>query len=117
MKGIVRTYADLVGFLARGRFAERCNSHLEDALAALEQQPDGNGTVTLTVTMTIKCQDGRLDVAGTVKSKLPEEKGFPATPFWLVDGGFSVQHPSQADMFGPREVEPTRSRDRTGSED
>jgi hypothetical protein len=109
-KGIFRTYTDLVGFLARGKFAERCNTHLGDALEALDNQPDGNGEITITVTMKIKCQDGRLDVIPTVKSKLPEEKGFSATPFWLVDGGFSVQHPSQADMFTPREVEPRRDR-------
>jgi len=100
---VFRRLTDLIGFVARGRFAERCDQHLADALAALEAQPDGTGTVTLTVTLTISAQQDRLDVKPSVKSKLPEEKGFSATPFWLVDGAFSVQHPSQADMF-PRPV-------------
>ena len=45
-----------------------------------------------------------VDVAG-VKSKLPEDKAFSETPFWTLDGGLSVQHPSQTDMFaGPRDA-------------
>lgn len=112
-KPVFRRMTDLIGFLARGKFAERCDQHLEDALQALADQPDGKGTVTITLTLVIAAQEDRLDVKPTVKSKLPEEKGFSATPFWLVDGGFSVQHPSQADMF-PRDVSEGRFTDRAG---
>ena len=112
-KAVYRRMTDLIGFLARGKFAERCDEHLEDALRALEAQPDGKGSVTITMTLVITAQEDLLDVKPTVKSKLPEEKGFAATPFWMLEGGFSVQHPSQSDMF-PRDVSEGRFTDRAG---
>lgn len=109
---ILRRFTDLIGVLNRGRFVEKCDTHLADAMEKLAGLPDEKGTVTLTVTLTIAYQDGRIEVKPAVKSKLPEEKGFTGTPFWSVDGGFSVQHPSQADMFaGPRDAA-ERQRDR-----
>ena len=81
-------------------------------MQALDALPDGKGKVTLTVTLDIAFQEGRVDVKPSVKSKLPEEKSFGATPFWSMEGGFSVQHPSQSDMFaGPRSADRDRERD------
>lgn len=102
----IRRLTDLVEVLNRGRFAEKCDEHLTHAMEALEGLPDQRGTATITVTLTVAFQEGRIDVKPTVKSKLPEEKGFGATPFWSLNGGFSVQHPSQDDMFaGPRDAD------------
>lgn len=99
----IRSFTELVGVLSRGRFSEKCNEHLTHALETLEALPNQQGKATLTVTLTIAFQEGRVEVIPSVKSKLPEEKGFAGTPFWSMDGGFSVQHPSQTDMFaGPR---------------
>lgn len=110
----IRTFNDLLPVLNRGRFLEKCNEHLSKSLETLEGLPDEKGTATLTITLTVAYQEGRIEVRPAIKSKLPEEKGFASTPFWSVDGGFSVQHPSQADMFsGPRAAsEPARG---TGS--
>jgi hypothetical protein len=75
------------------------------AIASLENQPTEKGSATITLTVTLNFESGRLDIKPSVKSKLPEEKSFAGTPFWSHDGGLSTQHPSQADMFGPRDAE------------
>lgn len=109
---ILRRFTDLVGVLNRGRFVEKLDEHLTHALEKLEGLPDGKGKVTMTVTLDIAYQEGRVEVKPSVKSKLPEDKGFNGTPFWTVDGGFSVQHPGQSDMFsGPRDASVPRDRD------
>lgn len=109
---IVRRFTDLLGVLNRGRFTEKCDQHLASMMEQLEALPEQKGKATLTVTIEVAYQEGRLEVRPAVKSKLPEEKGFTGTPFWSVGGGFSVQHPSQSDMFaGPRDAT-ERQRDR-----
>lgn len=105
----IRSFTDLVGVLNRGRFSEKCDEHLSKAMETLDGLPDAKGTATITVTLTVAYQEGRVDVKPSVKSKLPEEKSFGATPFWSMEGGFSVQHPSQSDMFaGPRSADRDR---------
>ena len=83
--------------LNRGRFVEKCDEHLAKAMTELEALPNEKGTATITLAVTIK-------------SKLPEEKGFNGTPFWALDGALSVQHPSQTDMF-LRDTSDQRERD------
>lgn len=108
----IHQLVDLLPVLNRGKFVEKCNEHLNHMLETLEGLPDSQGKATLTVSLTVAYQEGRIEVTPSVKSKLPEEKGFSGTPFWSVGGGFSVQHPSQADMFaGPRDAA-ERARDR-----
>ena len=107
----IRTFLELLPVLSRGRFIDKCNDHLTHALEHLEALPDEKGgTATITLTLTVAYQDGRIEVKPAIKSKLPEEKGFAGTPFWSVDGGFSVQHPSQADMFGGPRAAPESAR-------
>jgi hypothetical protein len=108
----IRSFTDLVTVLNRGRFSEKLDEHLTHAVETLEALPDQKGKATITITLTVAYQEGRIEVVPNVKSKLPEDKGFTGTPFWAVEGGFSVQHPSQSDMFaGPRGVN-ARERDR-----
>lgn len=95
----IRRFADMLGLLSRGKFVEKCDEHLANALQTLEALPGEKGEATITVTVKVVFESGRLDIRPTVKSKLPEEKGFNGTPFWAVDGALSVQHPSQTDMF------------------
>lgn len=112
MSRLIRSVTEMLGLLSRGRFAEKCDEHLQHAIQSLESLPDGRGKATLTITLDIAFQEGRLDVTPAVKSKLPEDKGFTGTPFWALEGALSVQHPSQFDMFGPRAASDREDRGR-----
>lgn len=100
---LIRSTMTTLGLLNRGRFVERCDEHLTEAIAALEALPDGKGTATVTITLKVVQDGDRQTISPSVKSKLPEEKDFPGTVFWVVDGALSLQHPSQIDMF-PRDA-------------
>lgn len=99
----IRSFTEMLGLLSRGRFSEKLDEHLAKSLEALEGLPNEKGTAKITVEVTFNFENGALDIKPSVKSKLPEEKGFSGTTFWSHEGGLSVQHPSQADMF-PRTV-------------
>jgi len=108
----IRRLFDALALMHRGDFADRCDDHLQKAIAELTASTDEKCQATITITVTVQRLGDRLDVKPAVKSKLPDEKGFHGVTFWTVDGGLSVQHPSQADMFGgPRD---TRSDERFG---
>lgn len=96
---LIRRFTDMLGLLAKGRFALKCDEHLAEALEHLSSLPGGQGTATINLTVTLAFQEGMLNVTPRVTSKLPEGKAFGATPFWEHDGALSVQHPSQMDMF------------------
>ncbi len=105
----IRKFSELIELLSRGRFSEKVDEHLEKSIEALENTPDQRGTSTITIQMTLTYIEGRIDIKPSVKSKLPEEKGFNGTPFWAVNGELSVQHPNQTEMFGgPREASDRR---------
>jgi hypothetical protein len=106
----IRRFVDMLGLLNRGRFVEKLDEHLSEALSTLEALPSEKGSATLTVQVIVTYESGRLDIKPSVKSKLPEEKAFSGTPFWAVDGALSVQHPSQTDMF-VRDAGDSRERD------
>lgn len=101
----IHRFADMLGLLNRGRFIEKVDEHLVAAIEALEALPGEKGKAKLTIEVDIIFESGRVDIKPSVKSKLPEDKAFSETPFWTLDGGLSVQHPSQSDMFaGPRDA-------------
>jgi hypothetical protein len=109
---VIRRFVGMLELLSRGRFVEKCDTHLEEAIRTLEALPDESGRAALTLTINIAYESGRIEIKPTIKSKLPEEKGFSGTPFWSVDGALSIQHPSQSDMFaGPRDTAKDRERD------
>lgn len=108
---LVRRYADVLELANRGRFAEKCDEHLQNAISALEALPSEKGSATITVEMKINYDSGRVDIVPSVKSRLPEGKAFAATAMWTHDGALSLQHPSQTDMFaGPEEAEARQRR-------
>jgi len=110
----IRNFVEMLGLLNRGKFVDKCNEHLTTALETLEALPNEKGTATVTIAVTINYDSGRLDIKPAIKSKLPEEKAFSSTPFWAYEGGLSVQHPSQMDIFGgPRDAATDRGEDRT----
>jgi len=103
MSRIIRSFTQALGILARGRVEEKCNEAMETAIRALEIHPEEKAKATITLTITLTKLADRLDIKPEVKVKLPEEKGIPSTTFWPLEGGLSVEHPSQSDMFaGPR---------------
>lgn len=108
----IRSVTDVLGLISRGRFAERLDEELEKCITALESLPEEKGTASIEITLTLNYQSGRLDIRPKVNGKPPKEKAFSDTPFWVVDGALSVQHPSQIDMFaGPRDAAERRERE------
>lgn len=105
MSRTIRSFVEMLGLLSRGRFCERLDEELTEAIAALEALPNEKGSATISVDISLHFQNGRLDIKPKVKAKLPEAAAFTDTPFWTFEGGLSVQHPSQIDMFGgPRDA-------------
>lgn len=112
MSRTIHSFTDMLALLSRGKFVEKCDEHLQNAISTLEALPDESGKVTITMTVDVIYLSGRVDIRPAIKSKLPEEKGFNGTPFWSLEGGLSVQHPSQADMFaGPRDAAERRNQE------
>lgn len=106
---ILRSLFQTLGLVARGRFEEKLNAEMARAIEALEQHPDDKCEAVITIKVKVTKLADRIDIKPAVELKLPAEKGFPATTFWPAEGGLSVQHPSQVDMFGgPAAVEPRR---------
>lgn len=106
----IRKFTEMLGLLSRGKFSERLDEELAEAIATLEQQPNDQGKATITVTIGLKYQNGRLDIQPAVKAKLPEGQGFSDTPFWTAEGALSTQHPNQMDMWSANRGD-TRERD------
>ncbi|WP_454683966.1 hypothetical protein [Ancylobacter moscoviensis] len=102
---VIRSIFQALGLSNRGRFEEKANHEMQRLIEALQEHPEDKAKGTLTITIDFAKLGDRIDMKPAVKAKLPEEKGFTSTPFWVVEGGLSVQHPSQSDMFGgPSEV-------------
>lgn len=95
----IHRFTEMLGLLSRGKFVEKLDDHLAESIKTLEALPAEKGEATITITVKLVYESGRLDVRPAVKSKLPDEKGFSGTPFWAFENGLSVQHPSQMDMF------------------
>jgi hypothetical protein len=108
MSRTIRNFSEMLGLLSRGRFNERLDQELTEAIQVLSNLPNEKGKATISLTIELSYQGGRLDIKPTVKSKLPEGQAFADTPFWTFENGLSVQHPSQIDIFdGPRDVSKT----------
>lgn len=108
----IRKFIEVIGLLNRGKFSERLDQEMAEAIRTLEVQPNDQGKATITVTVELAYQGGMLQMTPKVKAKLPEGQGFNATPFWTVDGdALSVQHPNQMDMWTREAPASSRERD------
>jgi hypothetical protein len=108
----IRRFVAMLELLNRGRFVEKLDDHLEEAIRTLEALPNEKGSATINISITFAYESGNVEIKPSVKSKLPEEKAFSGTPMWTHEGGLSVQHPSQIDMFaGPSAVGKRGERD------
>ena len=102
---LIQDFATVLRLHSRGRFLAKIDDKLREAIVALEEHPDDAAKATLTVTIDIVKMQDRRDIKPKVTVKLPEEKGFGPMTLFAVDGGLSVEHPNQIDMFaGPRGV-------------
>lgn len=101
----IRRMLELLGIIERGRFAEACDEALAVALERLETLPKGQGKAVIVMTIEIAAQKDMIQVTPKVVSKLPDDKAFGGTPFWIYEGQISTQHPNQMDMLDePRPV-------------
>ncbi len=101
---IIRSLFQFVGLMHRGKVEEKCNAELRRLIEALEQHPDEKASGSITITLTVTKLGDRLDHQPKIETKLPKEKGFGSVTSWTSDGGLSLEHPSQSDMFGPRDT-------------
>ena len=102
---IIRDFQTVLKLPGGGKFAARVDEKLALALETIAGMAEEGGKATLTLTFDFTQAQERVDIKGTVKLKLPEEKGFPPYTVFAADGGLSLEHPRQFDMFGgPRVV-------------
>lgn len=97
---VIRSLFQALGLANRTRFEEKCNTEMQRVLEALQEHPEDKAEAEVTIKVKFTKLVDRIDMKPEVKATLPKDKGFTATPFWVVEGGLSVQHPSQTDMFG-----------------
>lgn len=104
MSRMLRTFREMIGLVSRGDFSRHLDEKMEEALVALEECPADKCKAEITVKVVLEYELGRIDIKPEVKVKLPETAKFMKTPFWVIDGQLSVQHPNQIDMFSARAV-------------
>lgn len=105
MTRIIRDFRTLTELVARGRLTEKLDAQLVELLEALDRASDEKAKGSLTLTLTLQRVGDKTDISGAVKTVLPPNKPLPATTLFVVEGGLSLQHPSQTDMFsGPRDA-------------
>ncbi len=105
---VIRSFFQAIGIMHRGRVEEKLNTELARLLEAVEQHPEEKASGTLTLTVTVTKLGDRLDVKPKVEAKLPKDKDFGSATFWPLEGGLSIEHPSQSDMFAPRDANARR---------
>lgn len=104
MTRIIRDFRTLVELVARGRLVEKLDREVGELLAALDAAGD-DGKASLTLTLTLQRVGDKTDVRAAVKTAPPADKPLPAATLFNAEGGLSLQHPSQIDLFaGPRDA-------------
>lgn len=102
---VIRDFGKIVALIARGRLLEKLDDEVAELLDQLEATGEDKAKGSLTLTIEFQRLADRTDVSGKITVKPPAEKALPATTLFNVEGGLSVQHPGQMEMFGgPRAV-------------
>ena len=105
MTRIIRDFRTIVELNQRGRLLEKIDAKIAELIGELDVHPNEKARGKIDVSLTFQRIGEKIDVYGAVKMTPPPEKALPPTTLFLVEGGLSVQHPSQIDMFGaPREA-------------
>lgn len=105
----IRKMFQLLGLIERNRFEQACDEALANAIETLENLPKQQGKAVITMQIEVSVQKEMINVLPKITVKLPEDKAFSGTPFWIYEGAISTQHPNQMDMLEPREVAPARA--------
>lgn len=104
-KGIIHDFLQAIGLIGRGRTHEKLNDEMARLIQAMQDHPEDKASGSITLTMKFTKLVDRIDLQPEIKTVLPKEKGLASATFWPAEGGLSVEHPSQHDMFGgPRET-------------
>lgn len=112
---IIRDFRTVIELCARGRLVERLDEKLGAVLDALADSVDEKASASLSLTLDLQRVGDRIDIKPKVAFKPPPDKAVPATPLFFAEGGLSLQHPSQVDMFaGPRVASKPLSRSGEG---
>lgn len=106
MGRVLRTFREMLGLASRGDFSRHLDAEMEKCLLALDDCPADKCRAEITVKVTFEYELGRIDTKVEAKTKLPDTAKFTKTPFWLVDGMLSLEHPNQIDMFPARATSP-----------
>lgn len=102
MSRVLRTFREMIGLVSRGDFSRHLDAEMEKCLVALEECPADKCRAEMTVKVVFEYELGRIDTKVDAKIKLPNTAKFMKTPFWVVDGMLSLEHPNQIDMFPAR---------------
>jgi hypothetical protein len=101
---LVRRFTEVLGLIARGEFVQSCDEAMRNAVEAIRAQPGEKGKAHISIDIEIAAQGEMMQVKPKLKVKLPEGDVFTPLVLWDHEGAFSLQHPSQIDMFQPRAV-------------
>lgn len=104
MARLIRNFLQLAGLMHRGKVEQKLNSELARLINAVEEHPDEKASGQVGIFLTVTKLGDRYDIKPSVQTKLPKEKDFTGSTFWVIDGALSLEHPDQADMFNPRAV-------------
>lgn len=100
---IIREFNTVIQTISRGRLVERLDEKLVALLEDLDACGDDKAAGSLTLTLKFQRVGERVEITPKVEIKPPAEKPVPPGTLFAVEGGLSVQHPAQNDMFsGPR---------------
>jgi hypothetical protein len=102
---LVRRFVEILGLIARGDFERSLDDGMRKAVEAIRAQPGEKGKAMINISIEIAAQGEMMQVKPKLTMKLPEGDVFTPLVLWDHEGAFSLQHPSQIDMFqAPRAV-------------
>ena len=105
MTRVIRDFRTITELIARGRLVEKLDAQILNLIEALEDSDDDKSKASLQLTLTFQRIGEKTDIRATYKATPPPDKPLPAVTLFNVEGGLSLQHPSQIDMFaGPRDA-------------
>lgn len=101
---LIRRFSEILGLIDRGRFETSLNDAMREAIEAIRAQPGEKGKASIKIEMEIAAQGEMMQIKPKLVVKLPEGASYTPLVLWDYEGSFTAQHPSQIDMFAPRQA-------------